>query len=46
MKNEQKENGKKTCPRCGNEMEAFAVAWSWEYCYQCSMEIVKERRAE
>ena len=42
MKNEQKENGKKTCPRCGNEMEAFAVAWGWGFCCKCSVELREE----
>lgn len=28
---------KKVCPRCGEPMEEFAVAWGWECCYDCSV---------
>ncbi len=27
---------KNICPKCGKEKEEFAVAWGWEYCYNCS----------
>lgn len=27
---------KNICPKCGKPKEEFAVAWGWEYCYDCS----------
>ena len=32
----------KNCPRCGQKMEEFAVAWKWECCYDCSMKNIKK----
>ncbi len=33
---------KNICPKCGKEKEEFAVAWNWELCFNCSVELKKQ----